>query len=547
MRFATRVLVLQIATVVAVVAICATVFIAMAVDQVREEAEETVLSIARSVAAQPTVRQAVDQETDDPEPVNVEDLKNGPLQNLASATADNTGALFVVVTDIDGVRLAHPNPERLNEKVSTAYDAAMRGEEVVAWESGTLGRSVRAKVPVLSPDTGELVGEVSVGVARDRVFTDLPWLLLGIASAAALGLCVGAVASVLLRRRWEKLTLGVQPEELVEMVHNQAAVLDGVADGVIAVNTDEIIRVSNSEAEQMLGPGTLVGRTLGDLGLPQEVLEDLRQGIACDSVPVGDRVLYLDSRTVFRDDRVLGSVVIVRDRTDLVALSGRLDSVQAMGSALRVQRHEFANRMHVAVGLLESGRTEDATDFLRTMRDRGPVDFPLNGGEALTEPFLRSFLGAAALEAGERGVSTHITDDTLVLGTVAEPEDVATVLGNLFGNAVTAAAAAPEPRRVDVTLLDEGDTLVLIVADSGAGISDADNKLVARPAPEDVPDTVHGHGVGLRLSRDLVRRRGGDLWLIDRGGDQPGKGAVFGARLPGVMRTEPIHTIEGEF
>lgn len=67
-------------------------------------------------------------------------------------------------------------------------------------------------------------------------------------------------------------------------------------------------------------------------------------------------------------------------------------------------------------------------------------------------------------------MSTHITDDTLVLGTVAEPEDVATVLGNLFGNAVTAAAAAPEPRRVDVTLLDEGDTLVLIVADSGAGI-----------------------------------------------------------------------------
>lgn len=547
MRFATRVLFLQLATVVAVVALCAAVFIAMAVDQVREEAEETVLSIARSVAAQPTVRQTVDQETEDPEPVDPEDLENGPLQTLATATAERTGALFVVVTDIDGLRLAHPNPERLNEQVSTAYDAAMRGEEVVAWESGTLGRSVRAKVPVFSPDTGEPVGEVSVGVTRDRVFNDLPRLLLGIASVAGLGLCVGVVASVLLRRRWEKLTLGVQPEELVEMVHNQAAVLDGVADGVLAINTDGVVRVANSEAIRMLGPGDLVGRELRDLGLPEEVLTDLREEIACDSVPVGDRVLYLDSRTVFRGGRVLGSVVIVRDRTDLVALSERLDSVQAMGSALRVQRHEFANRMHVAVGLLESGRTEDATDFLRTMRDRGPVDFPLNGGEALTEPFLRSFLGAAALEAGERGVSTHVTDDTLVLGTVAEPEDVATVLGNLFGNAVSAAAAAPEPRRVDVTLLDEGDTLVLIVADSGAGIANEDDRLAARPAPDGVPDTVHGHGVGLRLCRDLVRRRGGDLWLIDRGGEEPGKGAVFGARLPGVMRAEPIHTTEGEF
>lgn len=121
------------------------------------------------------------------------------------------------------------------------------------------------------------------------------------------------------------------------------------------------------------------------------------------------------------------------------------------------------------------------------------------------------------------------------------------MLGNLFGNAVTAAAAAPEPRRVDVTLLDEGDTLVLIVADSGAGIGDDDDRLAARPAPEEVPDTVHGHGVGLRLCRDLVRRCGGDLWLIDCGGDEPGKGAVFGARLPGVMRAEPIRTTEGEF
>jgi two-component system CitB family sensor kinase len=45
---------------------------------------------------------------------------------------------------------------------------------------------------------------------------------------------------------------------------------------------------------------------------------------------------------------------------------------------------------------------------------------------------------------------------------------------------------------------------------------------------------VHGHGFGLPLSRDLARRRGGDVWLIDPGGE--GSGAVFGARLPGALR-----------
>ena len=46
---------------------------------------------------------------------------------------------------------------------------------------------------------------------------------------------------------------------------------------------------------------------------------------------------------------------------------------------------------------------------------------------------------------------------------------------------------------------------------------------------------VHGHGVGLSLSRRLARTMGGDVWLADPGGAEEGQGAVFVARLPGVL------------
>lgn len=544
MRFGTRVLLLQLVTVVAVVAASAGVFIVLGVEQLKHEAETSALSIARTVASAPVVRSEVARETSRGINPSAAELADGPLQAYARDVTGRTGALFVVITDGEGIRMAHPDPGQLDRQVSTSFEAALRGEEVIAWERGTLGDSVRAKVPVFAPGTGEPVGEVSVGFERAGVFDDLPQLLLGVGAAAAAALLIGIGATLVLRRRWEQLTLGVQPEELVVLVQNQAAVLDGVGDGVIALDESGVIRVSNSEAEKMFGRVQLEGMSLGDLDLPEDVIRSLEKGEARDGVVVGGRVLYLDSRQVDRGGQRLGSVIILRDRTDVMGLSRRLDSVRTMTSALRVQRHEFANRMHVAAGLVESGRGEEATEFLRTMRDRGPVDYPLAGADLLTEPFLQSFLGAKSLEADERGVQLLIREETLVLGTlegVDGVEDTATVLGNLVDNAVTAALQAPAPRLVEVTLMDDGPDLVLMVADSGPGTAGGTEVVAASPpadeAEETAVDRVHGHGIGLALSRDLLRRRGGELWLIDPGGGASGRGAVFGARLPGVMAT----------
>lgn len=539
MRFATRVLLLQLLTVVAVVAVSTAMFVGLAVQQLRQEAESSALSIARTVAAEPVVRAEVAREAATPADLPAQILAQGHLQQFARSAAESTGALFVVIVDSAGTRLAHPDEDRLDQPVSTSYAEALAGREVTAWESGTLGASARAKVPIFAPGTREPVGEVSVGFERAGVFDDLPSILFAIGATAVLSLLIGTGAALLLRRRWEQLTLGVQPEELVSMVQNQAAVLDGVGDGVIALDVEGVIRVANGEAERMFGLVQAAGTPLAELDLPADVVEDLRTGQARDGVLLRGRVLYLDTRSVDRGGQRLGSVIIARDRTDIMALSERLDSIRVMTSALRVQRHEFANRMHVAAGLVEAGRISEATDFLHAMRDRGPVDYPLEGGEFLAEPFLHSFLGAKSIEADERGVILQIRDESLVLGEIEGVEDTATVLGNLVDNAITAALKTPEPHLVEVTAMDEGSDLVLVVADSGPGIAPGVDIFSTALAAETVEleDRIHGHGIGLALSRDLVRRRGGELWIIDPGGGYNGRGAVFGARLPGVMAT----------
>ncbi|MDY0892525.1 sensor histidine kinase [Frigoribacterium sp. CFBP9030] len=610
-RFATEVLLLQLAVVTAIVVLTSAVFAAIAVQRLAREAESTALAVAQSVASDTDVRAEVAALSVDGTPIDEGALAAGDLQRTAVAAQLRTGALFVVITDDRGVRLAHPDPTRIGERVSTSPDAALRGEEVVSWERGTLGESARAKVPIVAPtaddprsgaggagsaggsadvpggagaptgsgdagsarvaDAADVVGEVSVGYAPARVYETLARDSLPVIGVALLALAIGVVASVLIRRRLDRLTLGLQPEELAALVQNQQAVLGGVAEGVLAVSRDGVVTVCNDLAPRLLGlaPGPVVGRRVDSLELPGVLVEMLvgtspdgrggagrapqtGTGPADTTLVVGPHVLLVDVRAVSHDGVDLGRVAVLRDRTDVEALTRRLDAVGAMTTALRAQRHEFANRLHAVSGLLELGRTEQARGYLADVLDHGPLRYPVAHADRLTEPYLQAFLGAKGVEAAERGVLLKLGPETLVSGTVVEAGDVTTVLGNLVDNAVRAAVAGDvSPAWIEVEVLDDGTDLHLSVMDSGRGVADAD-ALFERAAggsdagggaaslppdgavdPDD-PSRVHGLGFGLPLSRDIARRRGGDVWLGSPGGD--GHGAVFCARLADAVQ-----------
>ncbi|WP_314104657.1 Spo0B domain-containing protein, partial [uncultured Frigoribacterium sp.] len=541
-RFATQVLLLQLAVVTAIVLLTSAVFVGLAVQRLEREAESTALAVAQSVASDVDVRTEVARLSVDGTALDEEALADGDLQRTAVAAQQRTGALFVVVTDDRGVRLAHPDPDRIGEMVSTSPDAALRGEETVSWERGTLGDSARAKVPIFEADAAAgsdaaaagraaVVGEVSVGYAPARVYDTLLRDSLPVAAVAVLALGLGVVASVLIRRRLDRLTLGLQPDDLASLVQNQQAVLAGVGEGVLAVARDGRVSVCNEQAAQLLGLGAgAVGRLLGDLDLPEPLVALLGRGPArpeSTTLVVGPHVLFVDVRPVRREGVDLGRVAVLRDRTAVEALTRRLDAVGAMTTALRAQRHEFANRLHAVSGLLEIGRVDQAKRYLADVLEHGPLRYPVKHADRLTEPHLQAFLGAKGVEAAERGVLLQLGPETLVSGSVVEPGDVTTVLGNLVDNAVRAAVAGgTSPAWVEVEVLDDGRDLHLSVMDSGRGVDDEHAVFARRPAaepigdagadphadpeagpdPEPDPDRVHGLGFGLPLSREIARR-----------------------------------------
>jgi two-component system CitB family sensor kinase len=545
-RLATQVLLLQVAVVTLTLGIAGGALAFFSHQRITAEVGTRALDVARVVAFAPAVRADVAHYDDTglPDgPDRADELANGQLQLIASEVQKRTDVLFVVITNDQGIRLAHPDIDELGKPVSTDPAEALAGRETVIDQSGTLGPSVRAKVPVLRPNSQEVIGEVSVGVStstiRDQLWTDVRTAAMLVGGA----LLIGVVGSYLLAKRWRALTLGLQPSELAEMVRGQAAILHGIGEGVLAADTSWKTTFVNDEACHLLEIDDERGRPVADIGLTPRVLDVF---FSADPTPtiatVGDRIVVVSARKVSRDGRDLGTVLIVRDRTDVESLTRQLDAVQLMSTALRAQRHEFANRLHLLNGLLHSGHVEEAEQYLEELLGSGPLGSALPGMDAIRDAFLQAFLAAKASAAREAGVTLRIGENTWVSGRLALPVDVTTVLGNLVDNAIDAArTGADETKIVEVELLQDGSTLHITVADTGDGVAPDFVEHVFTEGKSTKPDSgiPGGRGIGMALSRQISNALGGDLRLSSTGNaDAELHGAEFIARLPGVMIEE---------
>jgi two-component system CitB family sensor kinase len=487
------------------------------------EYEQRALAIARSVAAEPGLAGRVASTRPDPD---------GPVERDAERVRRATGALYVVVTDDRGIRFSHPNRANIGKRVSTSPEAALSGAEVVTVERGTLGLSARGKVP-LRDAAGRVVGEVSVGIdiAQLDAATHKVAVLLALVALAPLAL--GLVGAVLLARRLRRTTLGLEPEEMADLVREHAAVLGGVRDGVLAVDPGGRVTVSNAEAARLVGRPLPRGVVLADSGVGREVLALLEEEPAPNGALrlVSGRALIVTRVPVERGRRDLGTVLILRDRTDLDELARELEATRALTDALRAQAHEHSNRLHVLTGMVHHGDVEEVERYLSALNESH------TWVTGVDDPYLAGLLAAKSAAATEAGVTLEVSDSSWVEGHLARPLDTVTVVANLLDNAVRAAAdGARRPATVEVTLVGVGDDLVVHVADSGDGVSPEVRDRVFEHGFTTKPDRA-GHGLGLALTRHTARSHGGDVRLVDPGG--PEHGAVFEARLSGALVTRP--------
>ncbi|MDO8248381.1 MAG: HAMP domain-containing sensor histidine kinase, partial [Rhodoferax sp.] len=112
---------------------------------------------------------------------------------------------------------------------------------------------------------------------------------------------------------------------------------------------------------------------------------------------------------------------------------------------------------------------------------------------------------------------------------LADRDRLIQVMLNLLSNAVK--FCDPARGQVHVSLRQEAQGLRVDVRDNGSGISAADQKIIFerfRQVGNTMTDKPQGTGLGLPISRHIVERFGGRLWVQS----EPGHGATFSFTLP---------------
>jgi two-component system CitB family sensor kinase len=517
----TQILLLQLTIIVVTVGIGVVVALLQARRELDHAAGRRSLVIARTVAAIPEIPRALALRH--PERV---------IDPIAERIRRATDASFVVVTNRGGVRYSHPDKSKIGQSLANdpgePIAPVLAGHEFVGAQTGSLGRSARAKVP-LRDAGGRVVGMVSVGVLErnvsDELFSILPVLLI----PTGIALLLGAGGAALVARRVKRQTFGLEPKEIAALFEQREAVLHGIREGTVTTDVDGRITLANDEAKRLLGlSNDVVGRQLVDVvpvGHVREVLAGRVEG-PDNVVLVDDRVLVVNRMPVELRGRNVGAVVTLRDRTELEGLLRELNDVRSLADALRAQEHEFSHRLHVIAGLIELGRYSDAVEFIQ---QSSLVHQALVASivESVGEPTLLALLLGKAAVASERGIDLEVGEGTRLPEDYPDARELVTVVGNLVDNALDSVGATGGGS-IEVTIRDEPEGVLVRVRDTGPGIDPALMDVIFRDGFTTKVATGTGRrGLGLALvSQTVKRRRGGWVQVENEGG------AVFTAFLP---------------
>jgi two-component system CitB family sensor kinase len=480
--------------------------------------EQRALAIAQTTAAEPQIQQAVEYGGG-----------GDIVQTVAERIRKASGASYVVVIDLHGIRHSHPDPALIGEPVGDPI-VVLDGHPHVGSDQGATGRSANGKAPLYGP-TGTLVGEVSAGIPEHDVLGELWRELPTFGLYAAIAVALGSAAAFLLARRLKRSTFGLELEEIAGLLQDREAMLHGIREGVIAFDPDGRITVVNGEARNLLGLGTALGSRLEEV-LPNGRLRRALDGTLTGtdlSVLTDDHCLVVNRMPVTLHGRELGAVVTVRDRTELIGLLRELDSVRGLTDALRAQQHEFTNRMHTVAGLLDIGDHDAAYEY--AVESAG-ADQALTESvrERIGNALLVGLIVAKTTVAAERGVRMVLSDDSALGEDPPHLRRLLTIVGNLLDNAIDAAAGGPPPaggREVRLSLLEAVDQVLVGVADSGPGIPPGAAESIFEDGWSTRPDRgTARRGLGLALVHRLTQRHGGTITVSE------GSGAVFTVVLP---------------
>ena len=361
---------------------------------------------------------------------------------------------------------------------------------------------------------------------------------------------------------YRKSTLG----QLLQAQQLAQAAIDSLPDPVLVLDPEGVVLTLNSAARSLLrlqdgqGPGSLSHALEPAL---RERLEAVRAHVLGghgsfaphgldEAVRVdlddGPRRLLPRATALYSAERVITGVTIVLQDVTRLARFDELknDLVATVAHEFRTPLTSLQMAIHMCADGAAGPLTDEQADLVRGARhdcerlegiledlldlsriQAGRIEIEARSVDARTLLADSALAAGSAVRAAGLELKVETPDDPLPV--LADPERIAVVLANLFGNAVRHTVAGDILARVART----GPYARFEIRDTGSGIPEQHQERLFDRFFQ-VPGAKRGSlGLGLYISREIVQAHGGAMGVESK----PDRGSTFWFTLPAVSAT----------
>ena len=439
-------------------------------------------------------------------------------------TLDDIDVISVV--NKNGIRMYHSN----HTLIGTKYDGNMPDFEsntdyYAVDETGPSGSQRRAYAAIYDED-GEYIGVVMAIMLTKNIKAETVQMLFIFLLITVVAILIELIIAGELSGKVKKSLMGYEPDVFTAMYKMRDNILETLAEGIIAFDTNGVIQFANESAIRMLCENPrcdLVGQNVDVIG--DEILSrHIKSGGKERNINLAKADIILDRVPIKEDGATVGTIAILHNRAEYTKLMEELSGTRYLVDSMRANNHDFTNKLHVILGLIQMGMYDDASSYIQniTMVQRENISKVMN---AVSEPAVAALLIGKIARASELNINFVLREGCYysTADMNLPSEMLITVIGNLLDNAFDAMNESTDYKKhkeLMFGIYSNPGAVLITVDDTGSGIKSRNIEHIFENGFSTKGD---GRGTGLYQVKAIVENFGGKITVES----QEGVGSSF--------------------
>ncbi|MBQ9806209.1 MAG: Spo0B domain-containing protein [Clostridia bacterium] len=429
----------------------------------------------------------------------------------------------ISIVSADNVRLYHTN----HSLIGTIYDGTVpmfEDNEFYAEDSdGPSGKQRRAYAAIYD-ENGNYIGFVITVMLQESIKKETFQTLLIFLFITVVAVLLEIIISAELSENIKKKLHGYEPDVFSAMYQVRDNILESLAEGVIAIDKQGTVQFINTPATKMLGcsrisaENNIVGQPLQnicDSTVFENTLSIGETEFGVHESRLENTNLIIDRIPIKKESEIIGAVGILHNREEYIKLMEDLAGTRYLVASMRANNHDFTNKLHVILGLLQMEMYDKASAYIEniTLVQRETISKIMS---AISDPAIAALLIGKSARASELNVK-FVLEEGSGFSKSDYPiptETLITVIGNLIDNAFDAMNELngdfEKAKELLFGIFSKQGSLVITTTDTGIGIK---HENINKVFLNGYSTKGEGRGTGLYQVQRLVDNLGGKITL----------------------------------